>query len=256
MDEFHFYGDPERGWAWQVPLLELPRRSSSSCRRRSATRARSSEAWLAGLGRPVAVVRSATRPVPLHFEYRRTPLHETIESLLAADQAPLYVVHFTQARWSTEAQALTSAQVTTGPQRDAISAALVGFRFAPGFGRTLSRLLHHGIGVHHGGMLPKYRRLVERLTQAGLLRVVVGTDTLGVGVNLPLADRRADRAREVRRHDSRLLSARELHQIAGRAGRAGYDTSGSSSSRLPSTSSRTSRPRRRRPAMPAGRASS
>ena len=120
-------------------------------------------------GRPVAVVRSSVRPVPLAFEYRRTPLHETIESLLAADQAPLYVVHFTQAQVLTGAQALTSAQVTTRPQREAIAGALEGFRFEPGFGRTLTRLLRHGIGAHHGGMLPKYRRLVERLTQAGLL---------------------------------------------------------------------------------------
>ena len=176
--------------------------------------------------REVAVVRSATRPVPLRFEYRRTPLNATIEALLADDQAPLYVVHFTQAQVLTHAQALTSAQVTTRAEREALSAALVGFRFAPGFGRTLSRLLHHGIGVHHGGMLPKYRRVVERLTKAGLLRVVVGTDTLGVGVNLPLRTVVLSGLAKYDGSVSRLLTARELHQIAGRAGRAGYDTSG------------------------------
>ncbi len=226
MDEFHFYGDPERGWAWQVPLLELTRAQFVLM---SATLGdtRAIEQGLARrTGRPVAVVRSAIRPVPLRFEYRSTPLHETIESLLAADQAPLYVVHFTQAQVLTQAQALTSAQVTTRTERDAIASALVGFRFAPGFGRTLSRLLHHGIGVHHGGMLPKYRRLVERLTTAGMLRVVVGTDTLGVGVNLPLRTVVLSGLAKYDGSTSRLLSARELHQIAGRAGRAGYDTSG------------------------------
>ncbi|MGD0943752.1 MAG: DEAD/DEAH box helicase, partial [Acidimicrobiales bacterium] len=159
MDEFHFYGDPDRGWAWQVPLLEL---TGAQFVLMSATLGDTStiEKGLARrTGRPVAVVRSATRPVPLRFEYRRTPLNETIESLLAADQAPLYVVHFTQAQVLTHAQALTSAQVTTRADREALAAALAGFRFAPGFGRTLARLLHHGIGVHHGGMLPKYRRL-------------------------------------------------------------------------------------------------
>ena len=171
-------------------------------------------------------MRSATRPVPLRFEYRRTPLNATVESLLAGDQAPLYVVHFTQAEVLTHAQALTSAQVTTRADREVLAAALAGFRFAPGFGRTLSRLLHHGIGVHHGGMLPKYRRLVERLTKAGLLRVVVGTDTLGVGVNLPLRTVVLSGLAKYDGSVSRLLSARELHQIAGRAGRAGYDTSG------------------------------
>jgi superfamily II RNA helicase len=226
MDEFHFYGDPERGWAWQVPLLELPRAQFILM---SATLG-DTGAIESGLsrrsGRPVAVVRSATRPVPLVFEYRRTPLTSTIESLLAADQAPLYVVHFTQAQVLTHAQALTSAQVTTRPEREALARELVGFRFAPGFGRTLSRLLHHGIGVHHGGMLPKYRRLVERLTKAGLLRVVVGTDTLGVGVNLPLRTVVFSGLAKYDGSVSRLLSARELHQIAGRAGRAGYDASG------------------------------
>jgi superfamily II RNA helicase len=226
MDEFHFYGDPERGWAWQVPLLELTRAQFVLM---SATLGDTStiERGLARrTGRAVAVVRSATRPVPLRFEYRRTPLNATIESLLAADQAPLYVVHFTQAEVLTHAQALTSAQVTTRADREALAAALVGFRFAPGFGRMLSRLLHHGIGVHHGGMLPKYRRLVERLTKAGLLRVVVGTDTLGVGVNLPLRTVVLSGLAKYDGSVSRLLSARELHQIAGRAGRAGYDTSG------------------------------
>jgi superfamily II RNA helicase len=226
MDEFHYYGDPDRGWAWQVPLLELTKAQFVLM---SATLGdtRSIEQGLARrTGRPVAVVRSTTRPVPLRFEYRRTPLHETIESLLAADQAPLYVVHFTQAQVLTAAQALTSAQTTTRSQREAIATALEGFRFAPGFGRTLTRLLHHGIGVHHGGMLPKYRRLVERLTQAGLLRVVVGTDTLGVGVNLPLRTVVLTGLAKYDGTTTRLLSARELHQIAGRAGRAGYDTSG------------------------------
>jgi superfamily II RNA helicase len=226
MDEFHFYGDPDRGWAWQVPLLEL---TGAQFVLMSATLGDTStiEKGLARrTGRPVAVVRSATRPVPLRFEYRRTPLNETIESLLAADQAPLYVVHFTQAQVLTHAQALTSAQVTTRADREALAAALAGFRFAPGFGRTLARLLHHGIGVHHGGMLPKYRRLVERLTKAGLLRVVVGTDTLGVGVNLPLRTVVLSGLAKYDGSVSRLLSARELHQIAGRAGRAGYDSSG------------------------------
>ncbi|MGA2804876.1 MAG: DUF3516 domain-containing protein [Acidimicrobiales bacterium] len=226
MDEFHFYGDPDRGWAWQVPLLELTRAQFVLMSATLGDTRKIEQGLERRTGRPVSVVRSATRPVPLRFEYRRTPLHETIESLLAADQAPLYVVYFTQAQVLTHAQALTSAQVTTRAEREAIAAAIVGFRFAPGFGRTLARLLHHGIGVHHGGMLPKYRRLVERLTKAGLLRVVVGTDTLGVGINMPLRTVVLSGLAKYDGSISRLLSARELHQIAGRAGRAGYDSSG------------------------------
>ncbi|MGC8513811.1 MAG: DEAD/DEAH box helicase [Acidimicrobiales bacterium] len=226
MDEFHFYGDPERGWAWQVPLLEL---TSAQFVLMSATLGDTriiEEGIKRRTGRPVAVIRSVVRPVPLRFEYRHTPLHATVESLLGDDQAPIYLVFFTQAQVLAEAQSLTSAQVSTRAQREAVAEAISGYRFAPGFGRTLSRLLRHGIGVHHGGMLPKYRRLVERLTREGLLRIVVGTDTLGVGVNMPL---RTVVLSGLSKYDgtvSRLLSARELHQIAGRAGRAGYDTSG------------------------------
>jgi hypothetical protein len=226
MDEFHFYGDPDRGWAWQVPLLELTGAQFVLMSATLGDTTRVEEGLRRRSGRPVAVVRSTLRPVPLRYEYRRTPLHETVEELLASDQAPLYVVHFTQAAAVAQAQALTSAAVATREQREAIAEAIAEFRFAAGFGRTLARLVRHGIGVHHGGMLPKYRRLVERLTQAGLLRVVVGTDTLGVGVNLPLRTVVLTGLAKYDGTTSRLLSARELHQISGRAGRAGYDTSG------------------------------
>ena len=135
MDEFHFYGDPDRGWAWQVPLLELTGAQFVLMSATLGDTAKIEGGLARRSGRPVSVVRSATRPVPLRFEYRRTPLTATIESLLADDQAPLYVVHFTQAQVLTHAQALTSAQVTTRAEREALAEALVGFRFAPGFGR-------------------------------------------------------------------------------------------------------------------------
>jgi hypothetical protein len=116
--------------------------------------------------------------------------------------------------------------LTTWAEKDAIAAAIGNFRFTAGFGRTLSRLVRHGIGVHHAGMLPKYRRLVETLAQAGLLKVICGTDTLGVGINVPI---RTVLFTGLSKYDgvkTRLLKAREFHQIAGRAGRAGYDTIG------------------------------
>src|SRR5690606_26450324 len=99
----------------------------------------------------------------LTHRYVTTPVHETVEALVAAGKAPVYVVHFTQSAAVERAQALSSMKVATREQRDAIAEAIAGFRFSPGFGTTLSRLLRHGIGVHHAGMLPKYRRLVERL---------------------------------------------------------------------------------------------
>ncbi|MBA3249395.1 MAG: DEAD/DEAH box helicase, partial [Geodermatophilaceae bacterium] len=226
MDEFHFYADPQRGWAWQVPLLELPRTQFLLM---SATLGDVSffEQDLAQrTGRSVAVVSSVERPVPLHYEYAETPLTETLGDLLQTGQSPIYLVHFTQAAAIEQAQALMSLAPPSRDQKDAIADLLGGFRFSSGFGTTLSRLVRNGIGVHHAGMLPKYRRLVERLAQAGLLRVVCGTDTLGVGINVPI---RTVLFTGLSKYDGsrvRLLKAREFHQIAGRAGRAGYDDVG------------------------------
>ncbi len=227
MDEFHFYADPDRGWAWQVPLLEL---TGAQFVLMSATLGdvrRFQADLVRRTGRPGAVVSSTDRPVPLDFSYRRTPLHRTIDDLLAGGQAPIYIVHFTQASAVERAQALMSTNVCTREEKAALAEAIGGFRFAPGFGRTLSRLVRHGIGVHHAGMLPKYRLLVERLAQDGHLKVICGTDTLGVGINVPI---RTVLFTQLAKYDgsvSRLLSAREFHQIAGRAGRAGFDRAGS-----------------------------
>ncbi|MGH3906307.1 MAG: DUF3516 domain-containing protein, partial [Pseudonocardiaceae bacterium] len=217
---------PDRGWAWQVPLLELPHAQFLLMSATLGEVTRFEEDLTRRTGRPTAVVRSGDRPVPLHFRYVTTPLHETLEELLATGQAPVYVVHFTQASAVERAQALTSINVCSRTEKDAIAELIGNFRFAAGFGRTLSRLVRHGIGVHHAGMLPRYRRLVERLAQAGLLKIICGTDTLGVGINVPI---RTVLLTALGKYDgtrTRHLTAREFHQIAGRAGRAGYDTAG------------------------------
>jgi superfamily II RNA helicase len=227
MDEFHFYADPDRGWAWQVPLLELPRAQFLLMSATLGDVSRFETDLTRRTGRPTAVVRSAVRPVPLFYAYRTTPMHETLQELLDTRQAPVYVVHFTQAAAVERAQALMSINVSTRAEKDSIAELIGGFRFTTGFGRTLSRLVRHGIGVHHAGMLPKYRRLVERLAQAGLLKVVCGTDTLGVGVNVPIRTVLFTGLSKYDGQRTRLLTAREFHQIAGRAGRAGFDTAGS-----------------------------
>src|SRR6185295_13487295 len=177
-------------------------------------------------GRETAVVASAERPVPLIFSYAMTPLHETIEELLQTKQAPVYIVHFSQAAALERAQALSSVRIVSKEQRDEIADAIGAFRFTTRFGQTLSRLIRSGIGVHHAGMLPKYRRLVEQLAQQGLLRVICGTDTLGVGINVPIRTVLLTALTKFDGTKMRQLSAREFHQIAGRAGRAGYDTAG------------------------------
>jgi superfamily II RNA helicase len=226
MDEFHYYADPDRGWAWQVPLIELPQAQFVLMSATLGDVTRFEEDLTRRTGRPTAVVRSAQRPVPLVFSYVLTPLHETVEELLSARQAPVYIVHFTQAAAIEQAQALMSVNVCTRAEKDAIAELIGGFRFTAGFGKTLSRLVRHGIGVHHAGMLPRYRRLVETLAQAGLLKVICGTDTLGVGINVPIRTVLLTALSKYDGTTTRLLQAREFHQIAGRAGRAGFDTMG------------------------------
>ena len=226
MDEFHFYADPDRGWAWQVPIIELPRVQFILMSATLGDVTRFQTDLTRRTGQPTAVVRSAERPVPLIYSYVLTPLHETLEELLSTHQAPVYVVHFTQAAALEQAQALMSVNVCSRAEKDEIAAMIGGFRFTAGFGKTLSRLVRHGIGVHHAGMLPKYRRLVETLAQAGLLKVICGTDTLGVGINVPIRTVVFTALSKYDGSKTRLLQAREFHQIAGRAGRAGFDTTG------------------------------
>jgi superfamily II RNA helicase len=226
MDEFHFYADPDRGWAWQVPLLELRDAQFLLMSATLGDVTRFEQDLTRRTGRPTAVIASAERPVPLHYEWVTTPVHETIEERLATHQAPIYVVHFSRAAAIEQAQALNSLRVCTREEKDQIADLIGGFRFSAGFGKVLSRLVRNGIGVHHAGMLPKYRRLVELLAQAGLLKIICGTDTLGVGINVPI---RTVLFTALSKYDGvkpRLLSAREFHQIAGRAGRAGYDSTG------------------------------
>jgi superfamily II RNA helicase len=226
MDEFHFYADPDRGWAWQVPLLEM---TTSQFLLMSATLGDTTglrEELTRRTGRPASEVTHAERPVPLTFAWSLDPVHETLAELLATHQAPVYVVHTTQQAAVERAQALMSTPVCTREEKDRIAEALGGFRFTTRFGQTLSRLVRHGVGVHHAGMLPRYRRLVEQLAQGGLLKVVCGTDTLGVGINVPI---RTVVFTSLAKYDgtrTRHLRAREFHQVAGRAGRAGFDTAG------------------------------
>jgi superfamily II RNA helicase len=226
MDEFHFYADPDRGWAWQVPLIELPHAQFLLMSATLGDVSRFEADLTRRTGRPTAVISSTERPVPLVFSYSSEPLHETISELLSTDQAPVYIVHFTQAAALEQAQALMSVNVCTRAEKDAIADLIGNFRFAAGFGKTLSRLVRHGIGVHHAGMLPRYRRLVETLTQAGLLKIICGTDTLGVGINVPIRTVLFTALSKYDGNKTRLLQAREFHQIAGRAGRAGFDVTG------------------------------
>ena len=226
MDEFHYYSDQERGYAWQVPLLTLPRARFLLM---SATLGATDffERELTRLtGAPSVTVRSDRRPVPLEYEYSSTPLTERIADLVAQQRAPVYLVYFTQRSASEAAQSLMSLNLCTKAEKAALQVELESARFTSPYGKEVRRWLRHGIGVHHAGLLPKYRILVEQLAQKGLLKVICGTDTLGVGINVPI---RTVMFTQLWKYDGRkaaVLSVRDFRQIAGRAGRKGFDDTG------------------------------
>ncbi|MEM8620282.1 MAG: DUF3516 domain-containing protein [Actinomycetota bacterium] len=226
IDEFHFYGDPQRGWAWQVPLLELPLTQFVLMSATLGNVEFFRRDLHARTDREVSLVRSATRPVPLDFEYRNSTTHRSVEQLLEAGKAPVYLVHFTQREATEAAQNYIALDPLTKDEKAVVKEALGGFRFDSPIGKDLRRFITAGIGVHHAGLLPKYRLLVEQLAQRGLLKIICGTDTLGVGVNVPIRSVLFTKLCKYDGNSVRLLTNREFAQIAGRAGRKGFDDRG------------------------------
>ncbi|GAC1336295.1 MAG: DEAD/DEAH box helicase [Myxococcales bacterium] len=227
MDEFHYYADKERGSAWQIPLLLLRDTTFLLMSATLGDMRPVAESLRALTGREVAQIASGERPVPLDYEYRETPLHETIEALIASRRAPIYLVNFTQRAAAEQAQNLMSANFSGKDEKEALKTALEGFRFDTPYGKELQRFLRHGIGLHHAGLLPKYRLLVEKLAQQGLLKIISGTDTLGVGVNIPIRTVLFTQLCKFDGEKVGVLSVRDFLQVGGRAGRKGFDDRGS-----------------------------
>ena len=226
MDEFHYYSDRERGVAWQVPLLTM---AKSRFLLMSATMG-GSDFFARELtkltGAETTVVASQQRPVPLEFTYAETSVDVTLQELVAAGRAPVYLVHFTQNEAAQAAQDLMSLNFCSPTEKAAIKEALVGAKFTSPYGKEVKKYLSHGVGIHHAGLLPRYRVLVEQLAQRGLLKVICGTDTLGVGVNVPIRTVLLTRLSKYGGQKVATLSARDFHQITGRAGRRGFDDVG------------------------------
>jgi superfamily II RNA helicase len=226
MDEFHYYADRERGVAWQVPMLTLPQARFLLMSATLGETAFFEEELTKLNGRPTTTIASTDRPVPLEFAYAETPLATTLETLAAERKSPVYVVHFTQLEAAQSAQDFTSINVCTREEKAALGSALEGFKFTSPYGPEIKKWLRHGIGIHHAGLLPKYRVLVEQLAQKGLLKIICGTDTLGVGINVPIRTVLFTRLCKYDGQKTAILSARDFHQIAGRAGRKGFDDRG------------------------------
>ena len=226
MDEFHFFADPDRGWAWQVPLLTLPHTQFMLMSATLGDVSTIAASLREHTDSDVDLVVDAPRPVPLSYDYVKTPLEGTVELAMRNNEAPLYIVHFSQDAALSTAQSLANFGIATKEQREQIKEMARGTHFTTAFGKILKRLLSCGVGVHHAGMLPRYRLLVEKLAQQGLLPVICGTDTLGVGINVPIHTVVLTALTKFDGYKMRRLRAREFHQIAGRAGRSGFDTEG------------------------------
>lgn len=227
IDEFHYYSDRERGVAWQIPLLALP---NARFLLMSATFGDPEpfQKHLQALNkRRTAVVRSTDRPVPLDFTYSEIPLHERVHKLVGEGKHPIYLVNFTQRACAEEAQNLMSMDYCSKEEKKRINEALAGARFDSPYGKELQRFIRHGIGIHHAGLLPKYRLIVEKLAQKGLLKIISGTDTLGVGVNVPIRTVLFTKLCKFDGEKTAILKVRDFQQISGRAGRKGYDDAGS-----------------------------
>jgi len=226
MDEFHWYADRDRGVAWQVPLLMLPNTRFLLMSATLGDVTFFAEALTRLNGLPTAVVKSVERPVPLEYAYSQIPVAQMLEKLVSEGKAPVYVVSFTQKDAADSAQDFTSLNLCTREEKNAVAEAISGFRFTSPYGPDVRKWLKQGIGVHHAGLLPKYRVLVEQLAQRGLLKVICGTDTLGVGINVPIRTVLFTRLCKFDGQKTAVLSARDFHQIAGRAGRKGFDDQG------------------------------
>ena len=227
MDEFHYYADRDRGVAWQIPLLALPQARFLLMSATLGETKRFEEAITDLTGVTTTLVKSTDRPVPLDFTYSEDNLQNAVVELLEAGKGPIYVVHFAQRAATEQAQSFMSIDFLSKDEKREIRAALSGTRFDTPFGKELKKFLHHGVGVHHAGMLPRYRRLVERLAQEGKLHIICGTDTLGVGVNVPIRTVFFTKLCKYDGEKTKVLTVRDFKQIAGRAGRRGYDTLGS-----------------------------
>ena len=226
MDEFHYYADRERGVAWQSPLLTLPQARFLLMSATLGDTKFFKDDLETRTGREVALIRGAVRPVPLTYSYKDTPLHETITGLITNGRAPIYIVSFTQRGAAEEAQNLMSVDFCTKEEKRRIAEEIAGIRFLTPFGRDFQRFIRHGVGLHHAGLLPKYRLIVEKLAQLSLLKIISGTDTLGVGVNVPIRSVLFTKLCKYDGEKTGLLSVRDFQQIAGRAGRKGFDNEG------------------------------
>ncbi len=228
MDEGHYFNEPERGYVWEQSLIGLDPRSQLIILSATVGAPEAFCQWLYMTRRvPITLIRSSERKVPLFHEYREEYFLETVRALNAAQDVPTIVFAFSRNGCFDLARLLKScARFTTKEEQEEIEREVDVQLLPGGLAAELRPLLLHGIGVHHAGILPRYRRLVEELTLRRLLKFVVSTETIAAGINLPAKRVLFPSLRKYIDRQARLLIPAEYHQMSGRAGRPQFDTEG------------------------------
>ena len=228
MDEGHYFNDFERGYVWEQSIIGLDPRSQLVILSATIGDPDRFCQWVYLTRRiEMSLVQSLERRVPLYHQYRESYLIEVAKELFAAGEVPAIVFTFGREQCFERARILKSCpRFTTDEERVTISRLCDEALLDRGLAKELRPLLLHGIGVHHAGILPRYKQLVERLTLERLLKFVVSTETISAGINLPAKRVIFPELRKYVQKKARLLTSAEYHQMSGRAGRPQFDTEG------------------------------
>jgi superfamily II DNA/RNA helicase len=232
MDEFHSFTDPERGIVWELTLGLLPPQVRLLLLSATVGNAMEFIHWLRlSHRRELVLVKGEERKVPLEFHWVADQLlSEQLEAMAAGGpeerMTPALVFCFNRDECWTVAEQIKGKRVLGEGQQARLNQELAKLDLSQGAGPKLKQLLQRGVGVHHAGLLPKYRRMVEDLFQQKLLSVAVCTETLAAGINLPARSVVLPTILKGPPGKKRILEPSTAHQIFGRAGRPQYDTRG------------------------------
>ncbi len=232
MDEFHNFADRERGIVWEFTLGLLPRHVRTLLLSATVGNSREFIQWLKrSHNRHLELVQGDERKVPLTFNWVGDMLlTEQIEQMAKGDDesrtTPSLIFCFNREECWNVAEQLKGKKVLVGDQQARLAEELKSHDWSKGAGPKLRQVLQRGVGVHHAGILPKYRRIVEDLFQRKLLSVATCTETLAAGINLPARSVVVPNILKGPPGKKRLLDSSTAHQIFGRAGRPQFDDRG------------------------------
>jgi hypothetical protein len=228
MDEGHYFNDPERGYVWEQSIIGLDPRTQLVVLSATVGRPEQFTHWVELTRRmPMELVESRERKVPLVHEFREEMLIDTVRELAHTGDIPAIVFVFGREQCFEVARLLKSCRrFTTDEEKAKIEQMCAATLLESGVARELKPLLAHGIGIHHAGILPRYKQLVEQLALERLIKFVVSTETIAAGINLPARTVVFPSLRKFVKQQARIVTAAEYHQMAGRAGRPQFDDRG------------------------------